>query len=1393
VPVFDPNVFDAGVFDANPGAIADTTTTSDTLARSVGHFRTASDTTAVSESIVHSAGASEIADTVTTSDSIASARGVVRALSEDLTGAEVISDDFDRGSLGAGYDDINDVSIVSNALEAAADTWGETYLTASVLPLPATVAFDFYVPATIDGYHGYQLDASGRYLYVDNDDYFDVGVGSWSVYSSPLAGGLGAGFGFAVTPDTWYRAKGYLAASAGDTFHLKVWERDDPEPDWQYSEVYGFAPASPGDPRHYIYLDAVDATEPSRMDNIEIRWQPEMESVARALVMTRQPADASDLIEFVLPYATVSPTAEEDIATGYAPVLTAPIDATQTTITVSPAAPASMVVPFVVALDGEQMLVTAVAGGTWTVVRNYNGSTASTHASGAVARPALVNVKIGGVDYTAYISYERSRFSSGANGQAGTAEIWIRDLEREHAITTGAEIVVTFRGIRKWGGYVAQVQRSFVFDYGSGLVGDEPRWLTIQAVDYNILFNKRAYYDKADMNDAYVARWPNGTHDNVVIGNMVSRFLDLAGDGLSYDIRYVGTPALPTVSCNPDAPDEFSVGTAGWMWGEAMNSIVSQTGALFYIDPDKVFRYVDDSTAQSAFGYDGISDAPGSGGYDTIGYRDFEWDEDAAKLINDQIVWGAGQGSNQMVVARATDEDSIAEHGLWQGGEARFDMYCQESVDQRAETWLYGSPQNRRGHASPRNHFKATVFEPYFRVADVIRVQSTEHGFDGLVPVRTEEVTFPTPWDIKCVLTISHELDAPWQTHEFWIPTFDFTIQPLGPGGGINLPPFPTIGGWPDPDPCLCLDTPCVVDHFGRVAGSFGVADSGQTWSTSGTGGTTGSDAALHGSPSFTNASTSVVQTSATQAEINSIDCATLPVGLLFTMRYVGTWNSEYASSLYANESTGLFYAPGYGATGGLNAGSFYRQFVTVQLKGSSIPMHRFNIYNADGSLWISRWYEGGAAGQQQEPVEIGTWLQPGEVLNVRTYADSDRVYIRVWRAGEAEPAFWHEQTNAVGSTYGNLLRIASTAQSKGGHSSSAFTMYIDDVELSAGDGDCNETMGSFLGLPNFAAGPDLSLPLDILVHASGYFPISAGPPSPRMWIEVNGDNYDTYALADIDWSASVFASTIHLDRVDLDGSGESATDFTDRWQQIENPDFWVRLRVEEDHTYLRIWLDADPEPGTWLLDFAVDNTVEPLTSFDIFLDNGSEDGAYWYLESVEINGVTDNFDRIVGDDLGWGEGPLGQWTTTGADDETGTSVDGTVAKLVYDSLEFGGNEVVMFLAGGSNPCADGPVVEPPAAGETDESLIRDPEPGPNDGAIFRTSNQYQRGSTEVWVDGVRIRLGSDYLEYPRTKRIEILDHIDLGGTGPEDPTKVVRIRYVIWLVEDPAPDEEPL
>jgi hypothetical protein len=671
-----------------------------------------------------------ISDTLTTSDSVVRHLGLRRSPSDSARSTAVFTDAF-SAALGAEYVDNEGLVPAGGVLTGDSDTQSRSGLDLTIVP-PAEVRFDFRTADTGDSAAEVSI-GGGRVTLVA------ISGGNVSVSVDPDLTEVAAVTHIA---DTLYHVKAMVGVLVGDAVWAKLWKDGDPEPGSPQADFSLPAAIQLG-----LFSEiSLEAGDGATLDNLYIAgFVGDFITTPKAL------------------FRAISDTVVTTESVGFQ--IPTPVDYFRA------------IEDTVVTTDHISSLIER------DIVVEPQPS----------PRVPVVSVVINGTEMWPVVDFRQTRLTTYANGNPGAGEVWIRDLERLYSFPTGAEVVVKFRGVPVWGGFVMAVRREYVFSRGKG-GGLEPRYLVLEVVDYNILFRKRIFYDHDDPTNMVVAHWPNGTFDDTVIADVVSKYLDLDDDGLSFAIQRVGTPALPTDSCNPDAPDEFGVGTGGWTWEQVMAAIASQTGAVWYIDPEKVVRYVDDSTRQSRFGFDGLSDQPGG---TKAGYSDLEISFDGAGLVNDQFTWGLGQGSAAPVVGHETDEASIAAHGLWQQAEIRFDMYCQTSVDRRAETWVQGSPQNRRGGKDDKVAIRCTVFNPFFRVGDVVAFENETFDFSDDVPVRGAEITFPTPFDIKMVLTLGHTIDAPWNTHEFLfpdigLPEFPPPVLPVLP----ELPPFCLCCGW---------------------------------------------------------------------------------------------------------------------------------------------------------------------------------------------------------------------------------------------------------------------------------------------------------------------------------------------------------------------------------------------------------------------------------------------------------------------------------------------------------------------------------------------------------------------------------------------------------------------
>lgn len=171
------------------------------------------------------------------------------------------------------------------------------------------------------------------------------------------------------------------------------------------------------------------------------------------------------------------------------------------------------------------------------------------------------------------------------------------------------------------------------------------------------------------------------------------------------------------------------------------------------------------------------------------GVRELEIEFDGHGLKNDMLVWGAGQGASRVVFSRAEDETSITEHGLWQDGLFAASLWRQATVDRVADSHVNGSPQNKRGGKDDAVSVRCALFAHGLRVADKSNVRSEVFDYEDVLPIREMKLTFERGVP-RYDLTLSHEIDAPWSTFEFWFPDFSIDDFPIPEIPEIGLPEF---------------------------------------------------------------------------------------------------------------------------------------------------------------------------------------------------------------------------------------------------------------------------------------------------------------------------------------------------------------------------------------------------------------------------------------------------------------------------------------------------------------------------------------------------------------------------------------------------------------------------
>jgi hypothetical protein len=351
-----------------------------------------------------------------------------------------------------------------------------------------------------------------------------------------------------------------------------------------------------------------------------------------------------------------------------------------------------------------------------------------------------------------------------------------------------------------------------------------------------------------------------------------------------------------------------------------MQSIASIPAAIYYIDPDKRFVYTDVDTPNAPFD---LSDQPDH--VTTFGYREMEILMDGTNLANDVMCWGIGYGSQTPVFVRDEDATSQSIHGLWQLGQTTFGVYRQATIDRIAASIIDGSPQSKRGAKNDRPAVMVVTHQGGLRVADKVDFTSAVFGYEDVIPIRKMVVEFEGPDTPKYTLTLSHEIDTPFSFFDPFLIDWHFPKVVFPP------PPPPVL---PEPGGCGPTDgTYEIFDSFSRVLPtSWGTADAGRTWLTSGTAGA--STITVNGSVGtlgVTAPSTTVVSASAA-VTFGGI-FATVPCVFSFTATTIKTalgttsGNNGIVACQLANsnfETNIAFQADAFSFNAGIGAGVTY-------------------------------------------------------------------------------------------------------------------------------------------------------------------------------------------------------------------------------------------------------------------------------------------------------------------------------------------------------------------------------------------------------------------------------------------------------------------------------------
>lgn len=385
--------------------------------------------------------------------------------------------------------------------------------------------------------------------------------------------------------------------------------------------------------------------------------------------------------------------------------------------------------------------------------------------------PSSITITYDGDDITGSVLFVDATFESQATALPGTFQIRVRDKTRSLSFTTGREISFAIDGVTLFGGYLTQVGRTFALP----VVDTQPissvtqRIWVLRGADYNILFDRRVFYNKADpLNHPDLI--PQGTTDEALIEQMCDDYLDVPAD-LDF------TTLVDTVGIPADETDGAWV-TQGSTWRDQMKDLSDLTGAIWYINGDKqlVNRALEDTEARWGF-----SDVPNNRVFSsgaqrfqgvTIGPRELDIVEDGTTIVNDALVWGGSMTAGEfdqgsLVFGRSQNTASIATHDRWQYAEIRPNdefYFSEEQVQKRAEIIVSGVPGSIErgmsrglnaptwvvqlkwyGHDVPR----LAGVPDHLRPADLVSFFFYALGTNGApliltLPLRSMKISFPT-------------------------------------------------------------------------------------------------------------------------------------------------------------------------------------------------------------------------------------------------------------------------------------------------------------------------------------------------------------------------------------------------------------------------------------------------------------------------------------------------------------------------------------------------------------------------------------------------------------------------------------------------------------------------
>jgi hypothetical protein len=399
-----------------------------------------------------------------------------------------------------------------------------------------------------------------------------------------------------------------------------------------------------------------------------------------------------------------------------------------------------------------------------------------------------IQIFVGSWDYAQkYVVFAQTTFQAIAGAQPGTCEVTLKDPNNELSFTEGSEIRCVIDGVAMWGGFLMQIERGFFFS-------DRPvrKWV-LHGVDYNILFDKLYLYnhDNPGLSLHKNAPYPQGTIDRDYLVSEMRNDSDIKlvlGGRINYQslISEIGTinPDGPGIPVNPGA-------SLRALFQDCSGIVLAdQPGAvIWYINPDRRVVYAAQDTNIAPFS---VSDNSST----DVGCRNLVLTTDISNLRNNVVLFANSLNPDPhaspppyLLYRRNEMTASVGQYGLWQ---------YSEQVPHWSQAWLNArSTKLLFQNGTPAQRGSWTMFRPGLYPGMIVTVASDAYGVVENLPVRSIDISFPTPHYAQIDVQASFDTLDPWglllalkrpPTRGFIQPTMqtvDLTRYPAG-----STPPY---------------------------------------------------------------------------------------------------------------------------------------------------------------------------------------------------------------------------------------------------------------------------------------------------------------------------------------------------------------------------------------------------------------------------------------------------------------------------------------------------------------------------------------------------------------------------------------------------------------------------